>query len=182
MYLNDQALNACRRWIDSLVVRYNLCPFAKRELDSDSVAFTLSDADDEEGLLTALAQELQRLEDCPEIETAFIVHPKVLNDFYDFNDFLGRSDALLKQMKLEGIYQIASFHPHYQFAGTEPDDAENYSNRSPYPMLHLLREEGVERAVAGHPDIARIPEDNIRTLNRLGRERLQKLLQSCLDE
>ncbi|WOJ98084.1 DUF1415 domain-containing protein [Congregibacter brevis] len=161
---------------------FNLCPFAKRELDRGSVAFTLSDADDEEALLTDLAQELQRLEDCPEAETVFIVHPKVLNDFYDFNDFLGRCDALLKQMKLEGIYQIASFHPHYQFAGTELDDAENYSNRSPYPMLHLLREESVERAIAGHPDIASVPADNIRTLNRLGRERLQSLLQSCVDE
>ncbi|MFK8041436.1 DUF1415 domain-containing protein [Congregibacter sp.] len=180
--MNDQALDACRRWIDSLVVRYNLCPFAKRELDRDSVAFTLSDAGDEEALLSTLAQELKRLEDCPEIETAFIVHPKVLSDFYDFNDFLGRGDALLKRMKLEGIYQIASFHPHYQFAGTELDDAENYSNRSPYPMLHLLREESVERAVAGHPDIASVPNDNIRTLNHLGRERLQSLLQSCVDE
>ncbi|WP_439102761.1 DUF1415 domain-containing protein [Congregibacter sp.] len=180
--LEDHAVAACRRWIDSVVVQYNLCPFAKRELDRGSVAFTLSDARDEESLLQALEKELQRLEDRPEIETAFIVHPQVLGDFYVFNDFLGRCDALLSTMKLEGIYQVASFHPDYQFAGTAPDDAENYSNRSPYPMLHLLREDSVERAVAGHPDINRVPDDNIRTLNDLGAQKLQALWQRCLDE
>ena len=151
-------------------------------MDRDSVDFTLSPADDEEMLLEVLAQVLERLESHPEIETAFVVHPNVLTDFYDFNDFLGRSDALLKRMELEGVYQIASFHPQYQFAGTGADDAENYSNRSPYPMLHLLREASVERAIAGHPDIARVPEDNIRTLNRIGKDRLQHLWKNCLNE
>lgn len=163
-------------------MQYNLCPFAKRELDKGSVEFILSDALDEENLLRALAQALQRLELHPEIETSFIVHPEVLGDFYDFNDFLGRSDALLKQMKLEGVYQIASFHPLYQFAGTHPDDPENYSNRSPYPMLHVLREASVARAVAGHPDIESVPETNINTLNKIGKEMLQDLWQRCLHD
>ncbi|MDP5069561.1 MAG: DUF1415 domain-containing protein [Congregibacter sp.] len=175
-------MTASRLWIDSVVVQFNLCPFAKRELDKGSVAFTRSDAKDEEQLLSSLEHELQRLEQHPEIETAFIVHPQVLDDFYDFNDFLGRCDARLLQMQLRGIYQIASFHPQYQFAGTHPDAAENYSNRSPYPMLHLLREASVERAVAGHPDIDSVPTKNIDTLNRLGNEALRVLWQRCFDE
>nr|WP_040362469.1 DUF1415 domain-containing protein [Congregibacter litoralis] len=180
--MKDHALSACRRWIEEVVVQYNLCPFARRELNRGSVTFTLCDATDEDALLQALVRELQRLEDCPEIETLFIVHPQVLGDFYLFNDFLGRCDALLKTMKLEGIYQIASFHPDYQFAGTAATDAENYSNRSPYPMLHLLREDSVARAVAGHPDIDRVPEDNIRTLNDVGADRLRDLWERCRHE
>lgn len=133
-------------------------------------------------MLQALEQELQHLEQHADIETTFIVHPDVLSDFYAFNDFLGRCERLLKQLQLEGVYQIASFHPHYQFAGTEPGDAENYSNRSPYPMLHLLREDSVEHAVAGHPDIDSVPLTNIATLNELGKDRLEQLLQACLDE
>lgn len=163
-------------------MKYKLCPFAKHELDKGSVEFTLSDALDEENLLRTLEQELERLEQHPEIETSFIVHPQVLGDFYDFNDFLGRGDVLLKHMKLEGVYQIASFHPQYQFAGTHPDDPENYSNRSPYPMLHVLREASVERAVAGHPDIESVPVTNIDTLNKIGKEMLQDLWQGCLHE
>jgi len=180
--LNDHALAASRRWIDRVVVQYTLCPFAKHELDKGSVEFTRSDARDEENLLSALEQELERLERCPDIETSFIVHPHVLGDFYDFNDFLGRCDALLKQIKLEGVYQIASFHPEYQFAGTHVDDAENYSNRSPYPMLHLLREASVARAIANHPDIESVPVTNIETLNKVGKEALQDLWQRCLHD
>lgn len=163
------------------MVRYNLCPFAKRELDKGSVRFFLCDVKDEGLLLHALAAELQRLEHHGEIETTFIVHPNVLGEFYEFNDFLGRCELLLKELELEGIYQIASFHPQYQFAGTDPDDAENYSNRSPYPMLHLLREESVEHAVAGHPDIDSVPVTNINTLNSLGKEALEKLWRACFD-
>jgi hypothetical protein len=180
--LSSHALAASRVWIERVVVQYNLCPFAKRELDKGSVRFFLCDAKDEELLLRALEMELQRLEQHAEIETTFIVHPDILGDFYEFNDFLGRCEALLKQLQLEGIYQVASFHPQYQFAGTGPDDAENYSNRSPYPMLHLLREESVERAVAGHPDIDSVPVTNINTLNKLGKEVLEGLWQRCFDE
>ncbi|EED31371.1 conserved hypothetical protein [gamma proteobacterium NOR5-3] len=142
----------------------------------------LCDAKEENALLQVLASELQLLEQRPDIETSFIVHPDVLADFYAFNDFLGRCDVLLKQLHFEGIYQVASFHPRYQFAGTDPDDAENYSNRSPYPMLHLLREDSVERAVAGHPDIDSVPLTNINTLNELGKETLEQLWRTCFDE
>ena len=138
--MNDEAIIlAVRRWVESLVVEMNLCPFAKRELVKDRVRFVNTAATTEKQLLLALQAELELLNADPAVETTLLIHPQVLQDFYDFNDFLGLADSLLVDMGLEGVYQIASFHPNYQFGGTRPGDAENYTNRSPYPVLHLLR-------------------------------------------
>jgi hypothetical protein len=161
------------------VVGLNLCPFAKRELVNDRVRFAVTDSTTEEQLLAALQAELELLNNDANIETTLLIHAYVLQDFYDYNQFLNVADELLLQMNLDGVYQVASFHPHYQFGGTAPDDAENYTNRSPYPMLHLIREESLERAIAGYPDVDQVPERNIALMNRLGQEKLQALLQAC---
>lgn len=171
-----------RRWIERVVVAHNLCPFARRELALGSVRYCVSQAADESMLLHTLDEELALLVRDPSIETTLLIHPQVLEDFYHFNSFLGQGDRLLRRLGLEGVFQIASFHPRYQFAGTGPDDAQNYSNRSPYPMLHLLREDSVERAIAGYPDIAGVPHRNIATLEALGTPLLRDLCRSCLDD
>lgn len=176
---HDVVVQSVRNWVERLVVGYNLCPFAKRELVRESVRFTVSDATREEALLEDLQIELQRLVDDPAIETTLLIHPHVLNDFFDFNAFLDLADGLLAQMDLEGVFQIATFHPDYQFAGTHPDDAENYTNRSPYPVLHLLREASLEEAIDRYPDTAEIPERNIERMEELGVDSLKRLLESC---
>ena len=125
----------------------NLCPFAKRELVNDRIRFSVSDVESEEQLLFALDAELDLLDRCPEVETTLLIHPLALSQFEAYNHFLGYCDELLLTLGFDGVYQIASFHPHYCFQGCEPDDAQNYTNRSPYPMLHLIREESLERAI-----------------------------------
>ncbi|MBK1873563.1 DUF1415 domain-containing protein [Marinobacter sp. 1-3A] len=172
-------VQATRKWVEDVVVGYNLCPFAKRELVRDRVRFVVSEADNEDSLLQALQTELLRLDDEPEIETTLLIHPHVLQDFADYNEFLGAADGLLTYLDMEGIYQIASFHPEYQFAGTESNDAENYTNRSPYPMLHLLREASLESAIDNHPDVDGIPPRNIELMNNLGAEKMRALLAEC---
>lgn len=157
----------------------NLCPFAKRELTNNRVRFAVTDATTEEQLLMALEDELELLNNDPSVETTLLVHPNALQDFFDYNQFLSLADGLLVQMKLEGVYQIASFHPNYQFGGTDRDDVENYTNRSPYPMLHVIREESLERAIADFPDVDQVPARNIELMNGLGKDKLAALLQAC---
>lgn len=181
--VSDEAIVAAvRQWVETLVVGMNLCPFAKRELVKNRVRFTTTAATTAEQLLHALQAELELLNTDPSIETTLLIHAQVLQDFYDFNDFLDDADNVLVEMGLEGIYQIASFHPDYQFGGTALDDAENYTNRSPYPILHLIREASLERVIADYPDVDDIPERNIALMNELGRDKLQLLLQSCLKQ
>ncbi|MDJ0879737.1 MAG: DUF1415 domain-containing protein [Halieaceae bacterium] len=177
---DERIAAAVRHWVEHLVVVYNLCPFAWREMEAGTVRFHVTGAEGEEQLLMALVDELELLQSDPSIETTLLIHPHVLRDFLEYNQFLGACEELLLQLGLEGIFQIASFHPDYRFAGTGPGDAENYSNRSPYPMLHILREDSVARAVAGHPDVEGIPERNIALLKELGAEKLQEILQGCL--
>ena len=173
------SLDITRRWVENVVVELNLCPFARRELIGGKVRFSETGAIDIESLLQALVEELEYLNLHPEIETTLLIHPKVLTEFSDYNPFLDLADALLCDMQLQGVYQIASFHPGYRFAGTRKEDAENYSNRSPFPMLHLIREASLERAIAGYPDPQNIPERNIALLNKLGRNTLQAALENC---
>ena len=176
----DAITAAVRRWVQSVVVELNLCPFAGRELREGRVRFALTPATTEAQLLERLQAELEWLDTNPDIETTLLIHPRVLQDFADYNQFLDTADALLNAMGADGIYQIASFHPHYQFAETAADDVENYTNRSPYPMLHLLREQSLERAIAAYPDTQQIPLRNIALMKRLGLERLQQLLRDCV--
>ena len=167
-----------RRWLEQIVIGLNLCPFAKAVYVKDQVRFVLSNATTVEALVEELAEELVLLRDTPaeQIDTTLIVHPDVLTDFLDYNDFLDNADAAIEALDLQGILQVASFHPQYQFAGVAPDDVSNYTNRAPYPTLHLLREDSVERAVAAFPDPDVIVERNIETLDKLGIEGWTRLL------
>ncbi|WP_421569670.1 DUF1415 domain-containing protein [Stenotrophomonas sp. PD6] len=167
-----------KRWLEQIVIGLNLCPFAKAVYVKDQVRFVLSDATTPEALVEQLAEELVLLRDAPaeQIDTTLIVHPEVLTDFLDYNDFLDNADAAIEALDLQGILQVASFHPQYQFAGVAPDDVSNYTNRAPYPTLHLLREDSVERAVAAFPDPDVIVERNIETLDKLGVEGWTRLL------
>tara|TARA_Y100000592_G_scaffold100915_1_gene183703 strand:+ start:11541 stop:12107 length:567 start_codon:yes stop_codon:yes gene_type:complete len=175
-----EIIETTRRWVEQVVVAFNLCPFAKRELVKDRVRFVVSKAKDEATLLDELAHELALLNVDEAVETTLLIHPQVLQDFYHYNDFLEAADELLVDMNLEGVYQVASFHPDYQFGGTEPDDVENYTNRSPYPMLHLLREDSLSEAIDNYPEVDLIPERNIDCMNEQGLEKMQTLLNACL--
>lgn len=185
--LDDKALgldensigNSVKKWVEDLVVGLNLCPFAKRELLADRVRFFVSEAESEEQLLMDLHSELNMLNADDGIETTLLIHPAVLQNFRDYNQFLDYAEGLLVELELEGVYQIASFHPDYQFADTEPDDVENYTNRAPYPILHLIREQSLERVVANYPSPEQIPERNIALLRDLGREKILALLKGC---
>ncbi|PKV14446.1 MULTISPECIES: DUF1415 domain-containing protein [Xanthomonas] len=169
---------ATRKWIERAVIGLNLCPFAKAVYVKDQVRLVLSDASTPEALLEQLAEELVLLRDTPaeQIDTTLIVHPDVLTDFLDYNDFLDNADAAVEALDLQGVLQVASFHPDYQFAGAALDDVANFTNRSPFPTLHLLREDSVERAVAAFPDPDVIVERNIQTLERLGRDGWERVL------
>ena len=176
---NDHIIASVRQWVEQLIVGYNLCPFAKRELVRDRVRFFVSPAQDEEQLLVDLETELALLSADEGIETTLLITPQVLQDFFDFNQFLGRADQRVAQLKLKGVFQIANFHPDYQFGGTEPDDAENYTNKSPYPVLHLLREASLDQAIENYPDAESIPERNIEQLEQMGSDQLRRLLEDC---
>lgn len=159
-----------RDWLEKAVIGLNLCPFAKAVYIKDQIRFVVSEARNLDGLLEELDRELLLLAetDPAQIDTTLLIHPQLLNDFLDFNEFLDVADGVVAEHELEGVLQIASFHPDYQFADTEADDISNYTNRAPYPTLHLLREESLDRAVAAFPDAADIFEKNIQTLRQLG--------------
>jgi hypothetical protein len=169
---DDEVIAATRRWLEKAVIGLNLCPFAKAVHAKGQVRYRVSAAQSVDALVEDLMAELKGLEaaDPAAVDTALLIHPRVLGDFDDYNDFLDIADTLLDELDLTGVLQIASFHPQYRFAGTSPDAIENYTNRSPFPLLHLLREDSVERAVTTYPDVADIPERNIVTMNRLGIE------------
>ena len=172
-----QIIADTRIWLEKAVIGLNLCPFAKAVYVKDQVRFQVSDARTEEALIEELARELETLaEASPEkIDTTLLIHPHVLQDFADYNQFLDLADALVESLQLDGILQVASFHPDYQFADTAADDITNFSNRSPYPTLHLLREESIDRAVEAFPEADAIYDTNIRTLRGLGLAGWRKL-------
>jgi hypothetical protein len=172
-----------RAWLEKVVIGLQLCPFAKAVHVKNQIRYVVSTAQTPEALQNDLIQELKTLEasSAEDIDTTLLIHPAVLLDFLDYNDFLDIADQTVSDLGLDGHLQIASFHPGYQFADSGPNDIENYTNRSPYPMLHLLREASVERAVASSPDTADIYENNMETMRRLGHEGwslLEKSMQS----
>jgi hypothetical protein len=175
---SDRIEREVRHWLERAVIGLNLCPFAKAVYAKHQVRIVVSDASTERALLQQLGEEMALLRDtsADEIDTTLLVHPWVLGDFLDYNDFLDEADALVEAMELDGVLQVASFHPHYQFAGTQPGDAENLTNRAPHPILHLLREDSVDRAVAAYPEPDAIIERNVATMRELGAEGFAKLL------
>lgn len=172
-----------RRWLGRAVIGLNLCPFAKAVYVKQQVRIVVSDASTERALLEQLGEELALLRDTPAetVDTTLLVHPQVLGDFLDYNDFLDDADGLVEAMDLDGVLQVASFHPDYRFADTAPDDAGNLTNRAPWPILHLLREDSIDRAVAAYPDPNGIIERNIATMRELGAEGFRMLLDGDAD-
>ena len=168
--MSDRALAETRAWVELAVIGLNLCPFARAPQTKGQLRYALSEAGDPEALLQDLVAELKLLAatSAEETETTLLVHPHVLGDFADYNDFLDVAEAAVAELGLEGMIQVASFQPRYRFAGSDEDDVTNATNRSPWPTLHLLREESVERAVAAFPEGQAIYEANIDTLRRLG--------------
>jgi uncharacterized protein len=181
---HDTILANTRHWLTRAVIGLNLCPFAKAVHVKNQIRYAVSEADNLEGVLIDLEAELNRLAqtDAAQIDTTLLIIPHTLSDFLEYNDCLFFADRMLKQLRLEGELQIASFHPHYQFEGSEPDDIENYTNRAPYPILHLLREASIERAVDAFPDAAEIYERNQETLRRLGLEGWRKWMSEPAEE
>ena len=169
---DELVLAQTRHWLEKAVIGLNLCPFAKAVYVKNQLRLVVSHARHADDLLEELDRELDLLVATPatEIDTTLLVHPTLFEDFLDFNDFLEIAEGVVDEHELEGVVQLASFHPQFQFDGTEPDDIGNYTNRAPFAMLHLLREESVERAVAVFPEAEAIFEQNIATLKKLGPE------------
>jgi hypothetical protein len=173
----EQVVAAVRRWVDAAVIGLNLCPFARPVVAGDRVRYRVSHATRPDALGVDLVEELRLLAaaDAVTVETTLLIHPWVLSDFLAFNDFLAVAEALVEELGLRGAVQIASFHPGYRFAGTRAEDPGNCTNRAPFPILHLLREASVERALAAIADPAAIYERNIETMRRLGPEGWERL-------
>jgi len=171
-------LEETRAWLTQIVIGLELCPFAKPVHVKGQIRYRVSDAESPEALLEELLAELRVLSEAdPEaIDTTLLVHPRVLTDFLDYNDFLAVTEVALEELELDGVLQVASFHPDYQYEGNGVDDPANCVTRSPYPLLHLLREASVDRAVAVFPDASEIVNKNIATLNALGLSGWQRLM------
>ena len=170
--IDDRVIVDTRRWLERAVIGLNLCPFAKAVHVRGQIRYVVSAATTAQALAEDLHRELEFLAEASTelVDTTLLIHPNVLNDFLDYNDFLDIADGIVKELELDGIIQVASFHPQFQFEDTFADDITNFTNRSPYPTLHLLREDSVERAVAVFPDELAITNTNIKTLGKLGHE------------
>ena len=175
--MDEQIIADVEQWLDEVVIGLDLCPFAARPRREKRVRIAVSHATDDEALLNDLQAELERLSDTPvaELETTLLAIPNMLEDFADYNDFLDAVDLWVEQFGWEGDLQVASFHPQYQFADTEADDPGNLTNRSPWPLLHIIREESLEKAIEHYPDVDAIPERNIARLKALGPEERKRL-------
>lgn len=173
-------IHAVRQWVETVVIDLNLCPFAKKVHLQNGIRFSVSNALTQEDLLLHLHDELIRISENTSIKTTLLIHPFVLEDFLTYNQFLAYADDLLDEMNLTGVFQIASFHPDYQFAATEKDDVENFTNRSPFPVLHILSEEDIQQAISTYPNIDEIPLRNEQKMRDLGPEKMKALLQECL--
>jgi len=167
---DEEILKQTRHWLEKAVIGLNLCPFAKSVYVKNQVRLVVSHARHADDLLEELDRELDLLVATPaeEIDTTLLIHPTLFDDFLDFNDFLEIADGVVDEHELEGVVQLASFHPKFQFDGTEEDDIGNYTNRAPFAMLHLLREESIARAVQAFPQAEAIFEENIKTLEKIG--------------
>jgi len=167
---DEEILKQTRHWLEKAVIGLNLCPFAKSVYVKNQVRLVVSHARHADDLLEELDRELDLLVATPaeEIDTTLLIHPTLFDDFLDFNDFMEIADGVVDEHELEGVVQLASFHPKFQFDGTQEDDIGNYTNRAPFAMLHLLREESIARAVQAFPQAEAIFEENIKTLEKIG--------------
>jgi hypothetical protein len=167
-----------KNWLEHTVIGLQLCPFAKSVLDADKIRYTVSDTEHTEALMLKLYREFNLLDDTPEIETTLVIVPQQLFDFESFNQTLDSIDDMLEEYGWSGVFQVASFHPLYQFANTQIDDRENWTNRSPYPIFHILRESSLELAIENFPSIADLPHENIKRMNALSSQVFAQVLQA----
>lgn len=176
--MDEQFINiAVVRWLNDVVIGLNLCPFAGKPTSENRVRIIISSADDDEILLQDLQREMELLDEktAREIETTLVVVPNHLQDFFDYNQFLNWAEKMIKRNGWTGVYQLATFHPDYCFAGAEPEDAENLTNRSPYPILHIIREASLEKALQYYDGIDDVPENNKKRVEALGEEERGRL-------
>jgi hypothetical protein len=173
-------IETTRRWISSVVIALNLCPFARRVFQTEKIRYVVSDARNEMALRQELGNELKALASATftAFETTLLIHPLALVNFLEYNEFLGEGDRLIEELGLRGTIQIASFHPQYQFAGTGSTAPENYTNRSPYPMLHLLCESSFSELALAPAELLDISTRNIATLRNLGTAKILEKLES----
>ncbi|MDI9819316.1 MULTISPECIES: DUF1415 domain-containing protein [unclassified Legionella] len=180
MNSNELILKHTKNWITSFVLQLNLCPFAQREMDRKTVRFQVSSAKNIRQALADAVQEMKLLDSKREIETTLLIFPSLFKNFQGYLDFIALLESVLLENNYEGIYQMATFHPEYCFTNEEPEDVSNYTNRSPYPMIHFLREKSIEEALKYH-NAEKVPETNIRLLRTLGLEEVKKRLAACLN-
>lgn len=179
MTLKNQITEETQCWLKTTIIGLNFCPFAKREDSQNTIRYAVSNATDLESNLHILAEEFQHLDNHADTETSLIMFSHSVQDFEDFLELIDYANRLLDDLGYRAVYQLAHFHPDYCFDGVEPEDASNYTNRSPYPTLHLIRELSMQRAIDSHPDTAQIPNNNIKLARELGAEHLQSLLDTC---
>jgi hypothetical protein len=180
MPTSEQAIQATRKWINDVVIGLNFCPFAAREMKLGTVHFSVCGGDSLSDALLAFSQEVVRLNDNGGIETSLLLFPEGFVDFDDYLDLVADAETWLKKNKYKGVYQVASFHPQYMFSGSTARDAANYTNRSPYPMLHLLREDSLTKVLEKNPHTEQIPENNISLAHKKGLLQMKSLLQACM--
>jgi len=176
---DQQLITTTQYWLKTIIIEYSICPFAKHELERESIRFSIDHDTKIESCLLNLMRECDRLNIDPSIETTLMIYDCAFTAFDDYLDFLELAETLLIEQDYEGVYQLASFHPDYCFEGAETDDPANYTNRSPYPMLHLLRETSIDRALAAYPHPEKIPQRNIELTRELGLAKMQALLAAC---
>ena len=179
MDINTQIINQTKKWLLDVIIEHSICPFAKREYDKHSIHYEIIEAADMQTQLEQLILQCEALDNDASKETALLIFPQALNNFDDYLDLLEISMKLLEKQGYEGIYQLASFHPNYQFEGAKIDDPSNYTNRSPYPMLHILREASLETSLKNYPNPESIPERNIQLTTDLGITKMKKMLSDC---
>jgi len=181
--MNKQKLaeDSVNGWLEKVVVGLNLCPFAKLPYSQKRVRIKADLCEQEEQAFESIIHEINLLDETDEkvLETTLLVFPELFDDFEHYNDFLYTANEFIRLRGWEGIYQIASFHPDYQFAGTEKGDAENFTNRSPYPIFHFIREASLSAAIEAYPDVDAIPERNIALMNNLSDSDLNKFFSWC---
>lgn len=174
----EQIIETTKLWLERFVIGLNLCPFAKHPFKNGKIRYIVFEDNDLEKLTELLLKEANELiETTPSVlETTLIILPEILDEFEEYLDYVEMAEFIFAEVELEGVIQLASFHPDYQFEDTEPTDVENYTNRSPFPMLHLIREDSITRAIEAYPEVGNIPETNIETMNNLGLTRVKQML------
>lgn len=181
MLLTDELVTTqTMAWVKEFIVALNVCPFAKREVERESVRCVVLRSKKMDVALEELMSEIQWLDEHPETETTLLIFPTLFKDFHRYLDFVETAEDLMFDQECEGVYQLATFHPDYCFSGAEPDDVSNYTNRSPYPMLHLLREASVDKAIEFYGDTAEIPNQNIEKMEALGKSKLDDMFAGCM--